>query len=295
MHVRTRMNLAAGALALALIATGTAHALEATPGDIATIRLLPPVPQPVVPTAAEGPRNLQLEGFDFSRSVVQVQQVVRARHAGLLLPTNGEVLNRLTVFLSDEGQIVREVVEQTRFDALRRAPLEDAQFAERIAERVAQTLSMDASLIGVVGFTYVNSGGSLTRGREGGSTLLVQYAFPRRPGETGPSMPMANAAQQRPQSFDTAAALALAEHYFSSAFGSVESAAGTPTVVLDQQGRVLRAGLVQYRSGQIHEVSLQQQLMPDARLVRLVSPTLRNSAGSSAVVTFAWVSTQGQQ
>ncbi len=73
------------------------------------------------------------QDFESSRSVSRVHEIVRARHADLLLPVSGEVLNRLTIFLDEAGQIVRENVEQIPFNALRRAPLEDEHFAERIA------------------------------------------------------------------------------------------------------------------------------------------------------------------
>ncbi len=56
-------------------------------------------------------------------------------------------------------------------------------------------------------------------------------------------MPQATQAQQQPQAFDSiAAALALAEHYFSDAFSQPGSAAATPTIVLNLQGEVLRTG-----------------------------------------------------
>lgn len=236
-------------------------------------------------------------GFDPSRSVSRVHSIVRERHANLLLPASGEVLNRLTIFLSDDGRIEREAVEQTRFDALRRAPLEDDKFAERMAERFAKTLGVDTARIGVVGFTYVEEGASrLERGPDGmpketgdRRTLLVQYAWARKPGDTGPSMPMAAPAQQRPTTFDNAAALALAEYHFRDAFAGPETPAGTPTILLNARGEVLRVGRVQYRSGEIHEVSLQQQLMQGVRVDRLISPTLKNASGASAVITFAWV------
>jgi hypothetical protein len=236
--------------------------------------------------------------YDASRSVSRVHKIVRERHANLLLPASGEVLNRLTVFMNENGQIEREHVELIRFDSLRRAPLEDDKFAERMTERFSRPLGVDAQKIGVVGFTYVEEGSPRVMVLPDGSTrpdagerrtLLVQYAWPRRPGEQGPSMPMAAPAQQQPQTFDTAAALALAEYHFRDAFGGRESSAGTPTIVLNWKGEVLRVGRVQYRSGEIHETSLQRQLVPGIKLERLVSPTLRNSDGASAVITFAWV------
>lgn len=236
-------------------------------------------------------------GFDPTRAVSRVHSIVRERHANLLLPASGEVLNRLTIFLTDDGRIDRESIEQTRFDALRRAPLEDDKFAERMAERFAKTLGVDVARIGVVGFTYVEEGTSrLIRSQDGlpkesgdRRTLLVQYAWPRRPGDTGPSMPMAAQAQQQATSFDKAAALALAEYHFRDAFAGPETSAGTPTILLNSRGEVLRVGRVQYRSGEIHEVSLQQQLMQGVRVDRLISPTLKNAGGASAVITFAWV------
>lgn len=241
------------------------------------------------------------QNYDPSRAVSRVHDVVRRRHADLLLPAKGKALNRLTVFLTDKGEIDRENVEQIGFDSLRRAPLEDEKFAERMAERFAKTLAVDVNRIGVVGFTYVTDSAPsapLTQGTALSSsspgeqrTLLVQYAWPRKAGEQGPSMPMAMAAQQQPQSFDTSAALALADYHFPDAFNAREAVGGTPTIVLNSSGEVLRVGRVEYRSGEIHETSLQQQLLPGITLERLISPTLKKADGSTAVVTFAWVST----
>ena len=281
--------LRTAALALALGAISATNALEAPVSRSVTgIRLLPPALDGSLSISGLVLQvNTLVQNYDASRSVSRVEKIVRERHADLLLPVNGEVLNRLTIFLTESGQIERENVEQIRFDSLRRAPLEDDKFAERMAERFSRPLGVDAQRIGVVGFTYVADDWRTAAGVP--RTLLVQYAWPRKAGEQGPSMPMAARAQQQPQTFDTVAALALAEYHFRDAFGGPESSAGTPTIVLNLQGEVLRAGRVQYRSGEIHETSLQQQLIPGVTLERLISPTLKNSNGASAVITFAWV------
>jgi hypothetical protein len=234
------------------------------------------------------------EGFDESRAVSRVHAAVRSAHSDLLLPGDGPVLNRLTVLMNEDGSIQRHVLEQSRREDLRRAPLEDAQFAERMAARISNVLAVDAARLGVVGFTYVmepnpaalqpRSAGSLAVPR----TVLVQYAWPRKAGETGPSAPMTAATQQATRNFDEKTALRLAEHYFPDAFTNIAPEAGTPTIALSPQGEVIAAGRVQYGSGLNHERLVGEQLVPGIRSGAFVSPRLTNGAGQSAVVSFVW-------
>lgn len=231
-------------------------------------------------------------GYDASRAVSRVHDAVRRSHADLLLSMDGPVLNQLTVLMNEAGSIQRHSVAQLRSEDLRRAPMEDEQFAERMAARIANLFSMDAARLGVVGFTHVMDTAALAPSQPGQAVIprwvLVQYAWPRKPGETGPSAPMATTTQQSVRTFDEQAALRLAEHYFPEAFTGTAAEAGTPTIALSPQGQVIAAGRVQYGSGANHEKLISEQLVPGIRSGAFVSPQLTNAAGKSVVVSFVW-------
>lgn len=233
-------------------------------------------------------------GFDESRATSRVHDAVRKTHSDLLLPADGPVVNRLTVLMNEDGSIRQQVLEQSRREDLRRAPLEDGQFAERMAARISNVLSVDPATLGVVGFTYVVDPGAAggpaqpAAGLSTARTVLVQYAWPRKPGETGPSAPMAAATQQATRNFDERTALRLAEHHFPDAFTNTAPEAGTPTIALSAQGEVIAAGRVHYGSGLNHERLISEQLVPGIRSGAFVSPRLTNAAGQSAVVSFVW-------
>lgn len=62
-------------------------------------------------------------GYDEQRSLLPVWEGVLARHSELLLPRESTFANRVTVLMTEDGRIAREVVEAgTREDILRRAP-----------------------------------------------------------------------------------------------------------------------------------------------------------------------------
>lgn len=227
--------------------------------------------------------------YDESRAVSRVHDAVRRSHSDLLLPADGLVLNRFTVLMNEDGTIRRHALEQSRRDDLRRAPLEDAQFAERMAARIANVLSVDAAGLGVVGFTYVVDTSAPAPGRVViPRTVLVQYAWPRKPGETGPSAPMTSSARQATRSFDEGIALRLVEHYIPDAFTNIAPEAGTPTIALSPAGKVIAAGRVQYGSGVNHERLISEQLVPGIQSGGFVSPRLTDAAGRSVVVSFVW-------
>lgn len=232
--------------------------------------------------------------YDDSRAVSRVHDAVRRSHSDLLLPGDGPILNRFTVLMNEDGSIRSHVLEQSRREDLRRAPLEDSQFAERMAARIANVLSVDPDGLGVVGFTYVvdTNPVALQPGKVVmPATVLVQYAWPRKPGETGPSAPMTSNAQQPTRNLDERMALRLAEHYFPDAFTNTAPGAGTPTIALSPQGQVIAAGRVQYGSGLNHERLISEQLVPGIQSAAFVSPRLTNAAGQSAVVSFVWAAT----
>jgi hypothetical protein len=234
-------------------------------------------------------------GYDPSRAETRVHQAVRAAHSGLMLPRSGGLLNRLTVFLNENGTIERHAVQPFPLTEARRAPLEDEQFAARMADRISGVLNLDTRLMGVVGFTYVEDAATRptvsannAQGFIEPRTVLVQYAWPRKPGEAGPSSPMAAPVQQSQQSLDRVTALRLVEHHLPDAFTNRSQAAGTPTLVLTPQGEVIRAGRVQYSSGVNHDTLVREQLMPGMQVRTFLSPTLTNAAGVSITVSFAW-------
>lgn len=230
-------------------------------------------------------------GYDPSRAVTRVHDAVRRAHSDLLLPADAPVLNRLTVLMNEDGSIQKKVQDQLSRDDLRRAPLEDGQFAERLAARLSGMLSVDAAQIGVVGFTYVIeplAGEAPRNGMPPMRHVLVQYAWPRKPGETGPSAPMTSQAQQVASAFDEGTALRLAEHYFPDAFTGAVAQQGTPTIALSRRGEVIATGRLDYSSGQTHEKVVSEQLVPGISSAAFLSPRLTNTAGRSAVVSFVW-------
>lgn len=231
-------------------------------------------------------------GFDESRALSRVHDAVRRAHADVMLAADGPLVNRLTVLMNEDGSIQRHLLEQSRRDELRRAPLEDQQFAERMAARIANVLSIDPAGLGVVGFTYVTNAEARVPPRSPEDmanvrVVLVQYAWPRKSGESGPSAPM-TAMAQRATRFDEQAALRLAEHHFPDAFTGASPEAGTPTIALSPQGEVIATGRLQYGSGLNHERIVSEQLVPGIRTGAFVSPRLTNAAGRSAVVSFVW-------
>lgn len=236
------------------------------------------------------------EGFDSTRSELRVREILGRLYDDHMLPSSAEEVGLLTVFLSDDGRILREKVE--------RAPLQEAALvlgigsSTRLEEAIALKLGIGVTEMGLVGSTRLEQGSmdvvveaNGTRRVEGVRRLPVRYAWARRPGE--PSLAEAPAPADTPlEDFDRAAALVVVERLLPDAFShappTVAELMFRPVVVFTARGEVLRAGRVQVRNGVDTDSLLQEQLVPGVptRLHRAVR--LTNKAGATALVELAW-------
>jgi hypothetical protein len=226
---------------------------------------------------------------------VRVQEILRDRYADQLLPVSSGELNRLTVFLSEDGKVEREDMEHSRLEDMRSMRADDSTDVARMAQGISSKLALDIERIGLIGATALQEGAMKVVRDENGNThaddqrrmLLVYYAWPRRAGETAPTMTQMGTAAQAPR-IDLAAALAIVEHHIPDAFTLTDRSAGEPTVVLTTKGEVIRAGRVKPRSGESMDKLLQEQLVPGVRTSSYRSQRLTNADGAKAEVNFAW-------
>ncbi len=263
------------------------------------------------------------DGYDATRSSVKVDQLMRARHPELFLPSSDVDMNRVTILLTGDGNIDREKVERVRASdrqSVRAADIQGisgpegvSRLAERLssltAERIASTLGINVDQIGAMGnltveegsFVVLEDANGIARPDDQRRRFLVVYAWPRREGESAPSMGQAQlpkpfTAQDFQQESDRKAVeLTIVERLVPDAFTRRNSDAGTPVVALNTRGEVIGVMRVNTRGEErvpsratIREL---QQLDPGfgVRNSRFSSETLRNKNGATAEVTFAWV------
>jgi hypothetical protein len=225
--------------------------------------------------------------FNMAQSEKRVKEVVLANRAHLMLPPGRDGMNILTVYLAEDGTILRENVERIGIQELLKKetrPSDPAGYAKQIADK----LGFSADQLGVVGFTFVDSApkpGSTETPR----ALGIEYAWPRRPTESEPVV--VQGASSRNQGIDTAAALVIVERLIPGAFGLKDLSRGRPTVVLTAEGEVIR---VEYVKNE--EMHLQRPNLAPGR-VNFTGPTsvdLVNKAGVGADVQFIWQYTAAQ-
>jgi hypothetical protein len=204
-----------------------------------------------------------------------------------MLPPSFEGMNVLTVYLAEDGTILRENVERIGIQDLVKKetrPKDPAGYAKEIADK----LGFSADQLGVVGFTFVAEDpkpGSTERPR----ALGIEYAWPRRPTESEPAF--VQGGRTMSAGIDTAAALVIVERLIPEAFGLKDRSRGRPTVVLTAEGEVIR---VEYVKNE--EMHLQRPNLAPGR-VNLTGPTgveLVNKAGVAADVQFIWQYTAAQ-
>jgi hypothetical protein len=247
--------------------------------------------------------NLHLEivtlppGYDDPRSYARVREVLRGKYTDQMQPAT-RVMSRLTVFLSENGTIERESLENPRTEDVRAQAASEPSNAQQLAEQIATQLAMDVDQIGLVGTTLLEEGSLSVVVRDDGTMrtndtrrlLLVRYAWPRSAGELAPTW-------SRPRgtnpitNIDLGAALKIVEHHIPDAFAVTDSSAGTPTVILTAKGEVIRAGRVTVKAGEVLSDRLaQDQLAPGVRTNISTFRTLTNAAGTKTTVFFAWES-----
>lgn len=233
--------------------------------------------------------------YDESRSSVRVQEILRSKYAELMLPSGGNEISRVTVFLSGDGNIERESTERARLEDMQTMRSDEPSHVERFAESIASKLSLDVAQIGLMGVTTVEEGSmAVVLGADGNSRpddrrrrLFVYYAWQRRPGETAPKWGQGGRDARQPK-IDLAAALAIAERQLPEAFTALDRSAGDPTVVLTAKGEFIRAGWVKPKPGEPIARTLQDQLVPGVQTSSFMSQRLTNATGGTADISFAW-------
>jgi len=234
------------------------------------------------------------ESFDLTRSNVRVREILGHKYDDLMTPPSSDDSNLLTVFLSDDGRILREKVEHLTPENA--AVVLDVGTGMRREEAIATRLGIDVERIGAIGSTTLEQGTPRTvvdpdglKRVDGVRMLSVRYAWARRADEP--------AAVREPQrvkepetDIDLAAALVVVEQLLPDAFSHAPPSfadKSRPVVVFTAKGEVIRAGWVQIRNGVATE-SLLQQLVPGMRTGRARSVRLTNKSGATALVEFAW-------
>jgi hypothetical protein len=225
--------------------------------------------------------------FNPAQSERRVKEVVRANRAHLMLPPSRDGMNVLTVYLADDGTILRENVElRAMAELMKQDSKKDdpASFAKEIAAR----LGYSADQLGVVGFTFladVPQPGSTERPR----ALGIEYAWPRRPTASEPAI--IRNASPRNLGINMAAALAIVERLLPEVFTQKDRSQGRPTVVLTAEGEVIRVEYVK-----IEEMPQQMQKLAPGRVTYSgTSADLVNKAGAKADVQFIWQFTAAQK
>ncbi len=234
--------------------------------------------------------------FDESRSLARVHQIVRAKHDDLMRDDGSGVIVRLTVFLTEAGQIERENIENPA--SLVPLDYDDPELPAKFAAQLSSELGVDTSRFGAMGFTIVEDSlmrsaaevaaavTSDPRAISNAKRIMVYYAWPRRPGESGPYMPAST--HRRNQGIDLEATRVLVEHYIPDAFTVKGDKAGNPTLVMDSSGKVIRSGRVVPIYGRPVYESLEKGLMPEYKRGGYQSARIKNARGESAYVWLFW-------
>ena len=230
---------------------------------------------------------------DPSRDVATVRAKVRARYASLFRPmyadgsrvfSDGSSL--ITVFMTEAGDIDRaqeEVSKDLQVDKDVDAELETLATPQRFV-----AMGIASQRVGPIGTTKLYAG-HYTGDRDM-KTLLVIYAWPRRPNEPEPNheSPEQQAAAAGAND-DPAVNRAIAEHYFPDLYTSPkEWPRADPWVLLDRQGRVLKTGRRVVMSGRDIQLYV-ESLYPGIRTDGVQVATVRGERGQSADVGFVWL------
>jgi hypothetical protein len=216
---------------------------------------------------------------DPSRDVATVRTKVKARYASLFGPSTEGGSRLLTVFMTEAGDIDRanlEVAKDKDFDAGTLATVE--QFA---------AMGIAPERIGLIGSTLLYAGHYRNSGDL--RNLRVIYAWPRRPNEPEakqepPEQPAAAGAND-----DSAVNRAIAEHYFPDLYTyPKEWPRADPWVLLDRQGKVLKAGRRIANSGRDIQLNI-ESLYPGIRTDGVQVTTIHGEHGQWADVGFVWL------
>jgi hypothetical protein len=218
-------------------------------------------------------RNLLVRNtYDPARSSLRVEQIVRAQHADLMLPSVGAGASHVTLLLSGTGAIQREVSGYMDRNALQEQ--EDWSAARR-AEVMARVLGVGKDEIGLMGSVPVFDDDT-KRG------VFVDYAWQRQPGESAPQYRQGGWDRFEPQGVDIATALQVAERVMPDAFmgEEVERALGIPTILLSEKGEFIQAGRT--RS------SDPRNTFPGIPIATFRMLVLKNGKGATSAIYFMW-------
>jgi len=254
-----------------------------------------PLPMGAIPRARIDLRAVFIrDDFDFAHSEVRVREILGHRFDDLMMPTNGEDARALTVFLSEDGRVLREKVDLLRWQDF----IAGRVVASSKEEDIAAKLGIGVGQIGAVGTTQlmqehrtvVTDHSGLSRLEDAGRSIFVRYVWERKDGDPAPDRALEHALAE-PADFDIAAAVIVVQQLFPHAFSHSDPAAmdvlmPMPTVVFTARGEVIRSGYVQMVVNEPD--TLQKQLVPGIstgldRIVRLTDKT-----GATTMVHFAW-------
>jgi hypothetical protein len=237
-------------------------------------------------------------GYDLMRSNLRVLDILGDRYADLMLPVADGYLNRLTVFLAEDGSIQREKLggeSTTNQQNSRTFRADDPNDVAAMAERIASQLELDVGQIGLFGMTSLENGSRAmvldefgnSRAEDKRRMLVVEYAWPRREGEVAPRWGQGSVDSQA-SSVDLAKALTIVEQVIPEAFAPRNPALGTSAVVLTAKGEFIRTGHVVWKSGEPAQKTLQDQLAPGVQFGNFSEVRLTDKSGAATDVIFAW-------
>lgn len=215
---------------------------------------------------------------DPSRDVATVRARVKAGYPSLFEPLPGGDRRRLIVFMTEAGDIDRAKVEVTKDPDI---------YPETLAtvEHFA-AMGIASERIGLIGATKLYVG----RQDDGDlKSLLVVYAWPRRPNEAEPKHEPSEQLAGAGANDDPAVNRSIAEHYFPDLYTyPKEWPRADPWVLLDRQGKVVTTGRRIGMSG--HDLQLYlESLYPGMRTDGFQATTVRSEHGQWADVNFLWL------
>jgi beta-lactamase regulating signal transducer with metallopeptidase domain len=221
------------------------------------------------------------EHYSETRNEARVQQAVLAARPDLLLPMSAEHINRVTVSMTESGEVDRLYSELRPNAELGPVP----PFSVARWAPIFEPLGLRAQGLGLTGVTYAHADPSSTATGVGAAEaavserqwMIVRYAYPRRPGEPVGGAP---SNQQKPDTF-TATAQAIVERHLPDAFTTNVEGAEMPAIALSRNGEVLATTLGGVKS-------LQDKVGPRIELTQFAVTQFSNAQGVRRQVLFGW-------
>lgn len=238
------------------------------------------------------------DDYDIARSDLRVRELLGSKYDHLMLSMSGSEVNLLSVYLSDDGRLLREKVEHLTMQDLMTSTGSDPRVALRSEDNLALKLGITVEQIGITGSTTLEKGDRKAMIGENGIMrvegerrgVMVHYAWMRRQGEPAATRTPGRSSAQLETAINRAAALTIVERLIPDAFALNPLSAGTPTVILTTGGEVIRAGRVHMRSGASVEDEIREQLVPGIQIKSsaIRSVKLADNTGATTTVMLAW-------